>query len=166
MRIMKEMLEPSREDAVRLTRVEKMGMIVLAYAATVLDDIRTELKERLGTIPDGTERARQLSEDVDGLLNDLRMTIPENQRVNLEHTAQDFEMRLAPKATPSKTTIIMQKEEFRQLVDAARARCRECTENDESCGKCELYQLLTVLLPLDDYHSGLLCPYNLGEWKN
>jgi len=166
MRIVKTAVAPSRDDAVRMTRGEKMGMLVLAYAATVLDDLQNEIPGRLKMIDGGQERLAKLSAETDALLHDLRLTVPMNQRMNLQNTAQDYEMRLAPKATPSKTTIVMQKEEFRELVEYARTKCRECMDDSDECVKCGLYQLLTVLLPLEDYDGGYLCPYNLGEWKN
>ena len=166
MKITKEMLDPSREDAVRLNRQEKMGMIVLSYACTILDDLQREIPNRLSMVNDGAERLKKLGDETTQLLLDLRMTIPVNQRMNLHNTAQDYEIRLLPKATPSETSVVMQKEEFKELVDLARTQCRECTHDDESCKTCRLYQLLTVLLPLDDYDNGLLCPYNMGEWKN
>ena len=160
------MLHPSREDAVRLTRQEKMCMIILAYVATVLDEMRSEMKDRFGMIENGNERIDRVSQEVDALLNELRLTAPLNQRMNLQNTARDFEIRLTPKMTPSKTSVVMQKEEFKELVDHAREKCRDCMEDDVNCEKCSLYQLMTVLLPLDDYHDGMLCPYNLGEWAN
>ena len=166
MRIVRKKLYPSREDAVRMTRSEKLSMLMLAYAATVLEDLMTEMPDRLAMVDGGTDRLKKLSEETDELLNDLRLTIPMNQRESLERTAEDYEMRMIPKATPSKTNILMMKEEFRGLIDVARTKCRECTEDDESCTKCDLYNLLTCVLPLDDYHSVLLCPYNLGGWKN
>lgn len=78
----------------------------------------------------------------------------------------DYEMRLTPKLTPTTSRIIMEKEEFRELVDIARTKCHDCTEDNDSCAKCRLFKLLTSILPLDDYNGGLLCPYNLGEWAN
>ena len=166
MRIEKHMLAPSRDDAVRLNRQEKISMIVLAYAATILDDLQKEISERLKMIPDGAERLADLSRKTDDLLNELRMTIPINQRMTLQNTAQDYEIHLQPKATPSTTSVVMQKEEFKEMVDLARAKCHDCTEDNETCENCRLFQLLTVLLPLDDYEGTFLCPYNLGEWAN
>ena len=166
MRITKEMLSPSRDDAVRINRSEKMSMIVLAYACTILEDLKKDLHDRLGMIEDGDERMREVSDRADALLNDLRVTIPLNQRMNLQNTAQDYEIRLSPKATPYRTNVVMQKDEFKELVDYARAKCRDCMDSDEECEKCGLFRLLTVILPLDDYHDGMLCPYNLGEWAN
>lgn len=166
MRITEQMLQPSRGDAVRLTRSEKMSMIVLAYAATILDDLKTDIADRLKMVEGGEERMARLSEETDQLLHELRLTVPENQRMNLQNTARDFEIRLSPKLTPYKTNLVMQKDEFKELVDYAREKCRDCTEDDESCSNCGLYQLLTVILPLDGYHDGMLCPYNLGEWGN
>lgn len=166
MRITQTMIAPSRDDAVRLTRQEKMSMIVLAYVATCVDELQKELADRLKMIRQGEDRAHMLSTAVDELLNDLRLTIPMNQRLNLQNTAKDNEIRLTPKLTPTSTNVIMQKEEFKDLVDLARAKCRDCMDDDKACEKCRLFQLLTVLLPLDDYHDGMLCPYNLGEWAN
>ena len=164
MRITREMLSPSRDDAVRINRSEKMGMIVLAYACTILEDLKTELKDRLGMIEDGDGRMAEVSEKADAILNDLRVTIPVNQRMHLQNTAQEYEIRLSPKMTPFKTNVVMQKDEFKELVDYARTKCRDCAEDDKACEKCGLYQLLTVVLPLEDYHDTFLCPYNLGEW--
>lgn len=166
MRIVKEMLSPSREDAVRLNRQEKMGMITLAYVATCLEDMQEEMQDRLGMIEDGPERLKRVAEETDKLLNELRLTIPINQRMNLQNTAQEYEVRLTPKATPGKTTVVMHKDEFKEMVDYARAMCMDCMLNETECEKCNLFQMLTVLLPLDDYKNGMLCPYNMGEWAN
>ena len=166
MKIIHRTIDPSREDAVRLTRNEKVSMIVLAYACTILEDLQKEIPDRLNMIPDGLNRVKEISDRANGVLDELRLTIPMNQRMNLSNTAQDYEFRLAPKATPQTTTVIMTKDEFRDLVDYARIRCRECTDDDDECGKCGLYQLLTEVLPLEDYHDTNLCPYNMGEWAN
>lgn len=164
MNIVRKELQPSREDAERLTRTEKMAMLSLAHAATILDDLQAELGDRLKMIDRGGARIRCASEMTDGVLQDLRLTIPMNQRKHLQNTAMDYECRIVPKATPGTTNVIMEKEEFRELVDNARVKCRDCTEDDEQCASCSLYRVLTSVLPLDSYHHGLLCPYNLGEW--
>lgn len=164
--IIKNVRDPSNEDAVRLTRNEKMAMILLSYAATVLDDLSIEIADRIDMIPDGHKKIRELADKTEQLLNEIRRTIPMNQRQHLSNTAKDFEMRLTPKATPSTTSVVMQKEEFRSLVDYARATCKECTFDDDECEKCGLFQLLTVILPLEEYHDRMLCPYNLGKWGN
>ena len=164
--IVKKLRDPSIENAVRLTRTEKMSMILLSYAATILCDLGKEISDRIEMVENGPERIRELAEKSERFLNDIRVTIPMNQRQSLENTASDFEMRLTPKATPSQTSVLMQKEEFRELVDYARATCKECTLDDCECEECGLYKLLTVILPLEEYHGRLLCPYNLGEWKN
>lgn len=164
--VVKNFARDSRPDAVRLSRTEKMGMILLAHAATSLDDLQTDLSDRLGMVENGTERLRKLSHDVDGLLDDLRVTMPENQRRHLQNTAMDYEMRLSPKAQPSTTNVLMEKEEFRELVECARVKCMDCTLDDSECESCKLFRLLTVVLPMDDYHDGMLCPYNLAGWGN
>ena len=166
MRIVKKLLDPSRPDAERLRRNEKMAMVHLMYAVTILDDLQTDLADRLGMIEDGQNLMADLSRGADRILDQLRVTIPENQRIGLENTSKDYIIRLTPASTPSETNVIMTKDEYRNLVDCARAKCSDCIMDDSECEGCELFQLLTSILPIDDYHSMSLCPYNLGEWKN
>ena len=168
MQMKQQLINPSRDDAIRLTRTEKIAMMWLYQAATVLCELQNGLSdERIDMVENGRERLEKLSKEVEQLVDDLRVTIPENQRMNIHNTSLDCEMRLTPKATPSAVSVVIQKEEFRSLVDFARIQCLTCTESDTECEKkCDLYKLLTVILPLDNYHSTYLCPYNLGEWKN
>lgn len=164
--VVKNFARDSRPDAVRLTRSEKMAMILLAHAATTLDDLQKDLSDRLGMVENGAERLKKLSHDVDELLNDVRVTVPENQRKHLQNTGFDYEMRIAPKAQPSVTNVLMEKEEFRMLTDCARAKCVDCTLDDNECEECKLFRLLTSILPMDDYHYSSLCPYNMAGWGN
>lgn len=164
--VVKNFARDSRPDAVRLTRSEKMAMILLAHAATTLDDLQKDLSDRLGMVENGAERLKKLSHDVDELLNDVRVTVPENQRKHLQNTGFDYEMRIAPKAQPSVTNVLMEKEEFRMLTDCARAKCMDCTLDDNECEECKLFRLLTSILPMDDYHYSSLCPYNMAGWGN
>ena len=166
MKMVKKLLNPSRPDAVRLRRSEKMALFQLMYVASVLEDIRVDLAERLTMIPDGQKRMDEFTKTADELLSELRVTAPENQRISMQNTATDYEMRLTPVTTPCSDNVLLTKEEFRELVDSARVRCRECTDDDSECEKCGLYQLLTSILPMESYHSLNLCPYNLGEWVN
>lgn len=164
--IVKKLLDPSRPDAVRLRRNEKMSMIHLMYSASIIEDLKTDIPERLRMIENGEEKLRIVASGVDELLQELRLTVPEDQRIGISNVAKDYEVRLVPKATPTEVNVIMAKEEFRTLVDCARARCHDCILDDEECESCELYRLLTSVLPLDEYHDMNLCPYNLGKWGN
>jgi len=166
MYLIKKEVRESRPDAVLLTRIEKMAIILFDHTATNMDDFLVDLADRLDMVENGKERMKELSEKADNLFNDLVVTIPRNQRKQLQNTISDYEMRLAPKFQPSMTTVIMEKEEFRDLVDCARAKCMECTLDDHECEKCRLYKLLTSILPLEDYHDTMLCPYNVGKWGN
>lgn len=166
MKIVRKMLEPSRQDAVRLRRSEKTAMLHLMYAVSILEDMPADIPERLGMVNDGCGRTSRIAGFANALLNDLRVTIPEDQRMGLQHIADDYEIRLVPKATPGDRNVLISYDEFKSLVDAARAKCMECTLDDEECEQCELFRLLTSVLPMEDYHALNLCAYNLGEWKN
>lgn len=166
MRIVQKPYEPSRDDAMRMTRNERISVLYLMHAVGILENLPKEISERLSMIPDGKERAMKIADDVNSLLNELRLTIPDVQRRGLENTACDFEVRMCPKATPGPTNVVMDKEEFRKLVDFSREHCLDCVDDDVECEQCSLYQLLTSILPIDNYNSICMCPYNLGEWKN
>lgn len=112
MHITKQMLEPSREDAVRLTRNERIAMLWFANADTTMEELQTSLAKRLSMVEAGPERLKVLAEDTDKLLNDVRLTIPIEQRLSLQNTGSDYEVRLTPKATPQVTSVVMMKEEF------------------------------------------------------
>lgn len=165
--IIRKIAEPSREDAVRLTRRERDSIVFFMNAVCVLEDLVGDLGKRLEMIPDGQERMKECGLAADQLLHELKLTIPMEQRKNLENTAGDYMMRLVPKYEPvSNRNILVDKEDYRALVDAAQVKCMDCVETDETCEKCKLFQLLTVIQPMEDYHSQNLCVYNMAGWEN
>lgn len=157
---------PSREDAWDLTRGEKVCVMFLMNVVSALEDAKGELADRLTKIDGGTEMMRDLTENAHKLLDDVRRTIPERQRINLNNVAHDYELRLTPKLTPSKTSVVVSKDEFKNLVDAAQVRCRECVDDSEEAKKCELYKLLATVIPLDSWPEISLCPYNMAGWRD
>ena len=161
-----QFLNPSREDAKDMTRMEKACLTFLMNAASALMEAKDDLAERLKMIDGGQELMDTVADGAMKLLTEVRMTIPERQRTSLANTAKDYEMRLIPKMTPSKTCVVVQKEDFRSLVDAAQVKCSDCTELNENCGNCDLFRLLQTVLPLDAYDTTFLCPYNRAEWEN
>lgn len=156
---------PSRSDARELTRNEKTTLTFLTNALSALAETKDGLADRMKMLDKGPETIERLVKEALDLLNEIRTTIPEKQRINLVNTAKDFEIRLVPKFTPTNHNVLVPKEEFRTLVNSAQARCKECAEDNESCKACDLYQLLTVVLPMDDYKWHNLCPY-VAEWAN
>ena len=157
---------PSRDDAWDVTRPEKLSILFLMNTVSAMMDSKEELRDRVSRIDGGPEMMDTMCEVSEKLLTEIRRTIPEKQRHNINNISRDMEMRMVPKATPRKTTVLMQKEEFRSLVDAAQEKCMLCTEDGEGCRECKLYQLLTVVLPLDPHEPGNLCPYNMAGWEN
>lgn len=129
-------------------------------------DSREELKDRVSRIEDGPELMDTMVDSSEKLLTEIRRTIPEDQRVSINNISKDMEMRMVPKMTPSKTTVLVQKEDFRQLVDAAQVKCRECTDDSEQCKACGLFKLLKNVVPLERYDGTFLCPYNMAGWEN
>ena len=163
---MKKFAIPSRDDAWDLTRGERASVTFLMNAASAIIDAKEDLSDRLKAIDGGEELMDQVAEGCVKLLTEVRRTIPERQRTSLANTAEDYEMRLVPKLTPSKTSVIVQKEDFRCLVDAAQAKCRQCVEDSRGAKQCDLYKLLVTILPLDEYPEMNLCPYNMAWWEN
>lgn len=156
---------PSRKDAWDLNRHEKMALTFLMNATSALIDAKSDLKNRVEKLG-MADRLDKLADEAMELLTAVRTTIPEKQRTSLMHTSMDYEMRLTPKMTPAKTSVVLMKEEMRTLVDAAQAACLECTGTFEDSAKCNLCQLLKTILPMDSYEGTFLCPYNGREWGN
>ena len=159
-------VNPSRADAYDLTRREKASLQYLAHAVSALVEAKDDLKDRLVMIENGTERMAKLADEAISLLTEVRTTVPEKQRNSMVNTTKDYEIRLVPKFTPSTHNVVVQKEDFRELVDSAQTKCRECTLDNEECRQCKLYRLLVTVLPMDSYEGTFLCPYNMAEWEN
>lgn len=157
---------PSREDAWDVKRQEKMSILFLMNTVSAMMDSRSELADRVSRIEGGKELMDTMVESADKLLTEIRRTIPEDQRRSINNISKDMEMRMVAKMTPAKTTVLVQKEDFRALVDAAQVKCRECTDDSEQCKACELFRLLKVVVPLETYDGTFLCPYNLAGWEN
>jgi len=157
---------PSRDDAWDITRQEKMSILFLMNTVSAMMDSREELKDRVSRIEGGQELMNEMVDSSEQLLTEIRKTIPTSQRVILNNISKDMEMRMVPKMTPSKTTVLVQKEDFRQLVDAAQVKCRECTDDSVQCRQCGLFKLLQSVVPLEKYDGTFLCPYNMAGWEN
>ena len=157
---------PSREDAWDVTRGEKLSILFLMNTVSSMMDSREELRNRVSRIEGGQEMMDTMCTVSEKLLNEIRRTIPEKQRHNINNISKDMEMRLRPKQTPSETNVVIDKEDFREIIDATQVRCRECTDDNEECKKCDLYKLLLIHLPLDRYDGTFLCPYNNRDWEN
>ena len=156
---------PSRDDAWAVNRREKLSILFLMNTVSAMIDAKEDLKDRVSRIDGGPEMMETMASTAEKLLSEIRRTIPTEQRHNINNISKDMEMRMVPKATPTKTTVIMGKEEFRSLVDAAQAKCHDCVDDNEESRKCELFKLLTVVLPMDSYSIGNLCPYNAAGWE-
>ena len=161
-----QFVTPSREDAWDVTRPEKLSILFLMNTVSSMMDSREELRDRVSRIDGGPEMMDTMCTVSEKLLTEIRRTIPEKQRHSINNISKDMEMRMVPKATPKTTMVLMHKEEFRELVDAAQEKCVLCTLDSEDCNQCKLYQLLKTVLPMDRYESGSLCPYNMAGWEN
>ena len=156
---------PSREDAWDVTRAEKMSILFLMNTVSAMLDSRDDLKDRVGRIDGGGELMNTMTESAEKLLTEIRRTIPEDQRASINNISKDMEMRLVPKMTPSKTSVIMPKEDLKSLVDAAQIQCRECVLDGYECRTCDLFRLLKRIVPLDKHGDTMLCPYNMAGWE-
>lgn len=166
MKTAKHFAEASRADAKEMTRQEKMDMIYLVNAASIFSEMPEKLADRLKMIDGGTELATEIMEKSLRLVAELRATIPERQRTNLYNMGLDMRMSMVPKYSPESKVSVIPNEDFRELTEASREKCRECIlDNEDAQKECRLYNLFTAILPLNRYDT-FLCPYNLAEWGN
>jgi hypothetical protein len=139
----------------------RMLLALLSTVAYAKDD----LKDRLECIPNGNRRFRMAYGQLKAVCDDLIGTISRAQAKQIYGTIKDYELRLAPKATPGTVNVILTKEQGMDLMDMARERCLDCVLDGNECRECKLYQMLESTTPMDDYGSGLTCPYATAEWR-
>ena len=163
---MKEPYMLPDEDCERLNRIEMQSVRMLLAALSVAAYAEKDLEKRLECVPAGNQRMRMAVGSLRSVVNDLIGTISRSQCKQIYGTMKDFEMRLLPKAMPGSTSVVMTKEQGKDLLDCARWKCHACVEDGEACRQCKLYQLLEATTPMDDYGDGMICPYALAEWED
>lgn len=152
------------EQCERLNRTEMNSMNWMLAAVNAVAYAQTDLAERMKMIPDGPKRMNDTLEMLRSVTNDLIGTVPLKQCVRIKNTMHDMELRLVPKMAAKDVRVVLSKDEAKDLVDSAQELCKTCTKDGEECKDCQLYKVLTAVLPLDDYGLGLLCPYNMAGW--
>ena len=152
------------KDCERMNRRELLAMKwMIAMNCTAYTNER-DLAKRLESVPYGRQRMRMTIGGFRAIVDDLIGTLTTDQARVLQNTMHDYDVRLVPKGTPQTSLVMMEKQEVQKLVDCAREKCKGCVEDGEGCRKCQLYQVLEVSSPLDDYGDGLVCPYSLADW--
>ena len=138
----------------------KMMLTMLSIAANVMDD----LSDRLTWVPRGRWRCAAAVGAMRAVINDVLGTIPETQKRQIQGTMKNYKVQVVPSATPLSTNVVMTRDQAAQLVTMAKDRCTACTEDGYSCRKCPLYKFMEATSPIEDYGSGMSCPYSLVKW--
>ena len=153
-------------DCERLNRHEYEAVRCLLGAVSYTAHAKDDLQKRLECVPGGKARMGMVLGGLRAIADDLIGTIPRGQCKQLRNTMEDMEMRMVPKLTGMSQNVILEKDNAKALIDAAREKCRGCVEDEKSCRRCRLYTLFESFLPLDTYDGGMLCPYSMSEWKD
>ena len=162
---MRERFELPDRDCIRMTRDEMASTRMVLVLASELHFAKDDLKKRLEVIPDGPERMETVVDECDSLFRDILGTVSDKQRKTLRNSANDYEIRLAPKMTPENFSMAVAKDDMTVLVNCAREKCKYCSLAGQEVAKCALYKLLETYIPLNDYGSDeIICPYAYQEW--
>lgn len=162
---MREPFVLTDRECERVTRQEMNACKMLTTLVSVTTYAKDDLKKRLETIPDGHQRMDEALENIDSILRDICGTINIRQAKQLLNAAKELEVRLVPRYSPDHTAVQLNKEEYKQLIDCAREKCKFCTEDGDSCRNCQLYGILIERIPLENYDDGITCPYAYTEWE-
>ena len=153
------------DEKERLRRQEKVAILMLMNVTSQLLYCKDDLRHRLESVPDGYNRLLELGSGAMKLLEEVRDTIPDNQRKSLQNMAMDHEIRLVPKCLPDAEAVAVDRESLRTLIDLAQAQeCTACVLEANEVRKCKLYQAMENVVPLDNYES-TLCPYSMAVWE-
>ena len=151
-------------DCERLRRPEMNAVRMLLALLSTVAYAKDDLKDRLECVPNGNRRFRLAMGQLKAVCDDLIGTISKAQAKQIYGTMKDYDLRIMPKATPGTVNIMLTKEHGMDLMDMARERCLDCVLDGNECRECKLYQMLESTTPMDDYGSGLTCPYATAEW--
>lgn len=163
---MKEAYSLPENERERVTRTEMHTLQWLLNALSSLCYAEDDLKSRLECVPNGRQRLKLNIGQLRSLLRDLFGTIPERQRRQIQNAANDMEVRLVPKMTPRKISLVLEEETAKELVNAAQAKCRyDCVPDLDGDRNCELCKILEAVIPLEKYDSAT-CPYWHAEWED
>ena len=149
----------------RMTRNEMNAFKMLTVSVSEINHAKEFLARLIGIVPDGNERFDQLMTLANEFFEDMIGTVHSKQAKNLLNAVQDNEIRLMPKMAPRDLVIPVRKEEYQDMIDCAREKCKFCTEDGKTCERCKLYGLLVSQVPLEDYGDGISCPYAYQEWE-
>ena len=157
------MSEPSYTERLRRSEMTALKMLYTLLAITA--EAKDDLWDRLQHVPHGRWMLASAFGMLGRVCKDVRDTATKEQKKQMNDTLLNYKVQVVPKATPLSDNVVITKQQAYSLVNIAKDRCRECTENGFSCRKCELYKFLEAADPLEDYGNDLMCPYALREWK-
>lgn len=149
----------------RMTRTERTDLIILICIETMLTDCAESLSGRVGNKPEWDNAILTARGCIKLMVDSVLATMNAEQLEHLKKTSRDYEMRLKPKLTPIDSNMVVDKETMRTLIDAAQYKCTDCFKSDRESRGCKLQKLLSVLIPMKKYDSGL-CVFNNREWEN
>lgn len=150
------------------TRFVRNEMTLLRWLSAFLSELfyfKDDMQRRLNMIQDGPKRVDGLIDETTALLKDILDTGTETQRKQLGRALQDYKVELVPKYTPTSTKVVLSPETAKNLIDFAQEKCKACVEDNVSCRRCELYNLLEGVVTPDTYDT-LLCPYAIIKWAD
>ena len=153
------------EECERLNRAEMNSVRWCLAAVNSVAYAKDDLQKRLERIPNGKRRWNLMLGQLRALLNDIIGTVPKKQCNTIKNVMNDMELRMVPKFSPGGNRVSMGVEDLSLLVNAAKKDyCLSCIRNGDECKKCELYQVLESIAPLNDWGSSTICPYMREDW--
>lgn len=144
-------------------RAVRNEMHAIQFMLTILSagtNVSKDLSERLKDVPQGAQMWRCGMGLLKSVCNDVVGTLPIKQARQIKGVCDNYEIRLMPKLSSKDRTIVLSAETGRELISLAQEGCRMCSKTADEAEKCQLFNLLTAITPLDDYDRYGLCPYN------
>lgn len=153
-------------DCERLNRTEMQSVRWLLAALNSCVLAQKDLDKRLECIPEGKRRFRLMTGQLRAIANDLIGTTPTNQCRQIRNTMTDMDLRLTPKMTPVGNRVVLDVYDLSYIVQHAQKDdelCQTCIRTGDECRECKLYQIMSAIAPLEDWGSGMMCPYG-SDW--
>lgn len=154
------------EQCERLNRTEMQSVRWMLAALNSCIYAQRDLDKRLEMIPNGKTRFRLMLGQIRAICNDLVGTTPKGQCKQIKNTMNDMDLRLVPKMAPVGNRVVVDVHDLHYIVSHAQKDeelCQTCVRTGDECKECQLYRILEAIAPLEDWGSGMICPYG-GDW--
>lgn len=149
---------------------EKLSVEYLLGLTQESETALQSLKNRLG-ITNGTERLKHATQEINDVVSEVLLTVPEKQLIALQRNLANMEMhirikRASPELEPAGASYVDTDLLTTVLKEYSKDKCRFCLGGAEEQAKCKYKELLDEVVMEYIPETTFGCKYRDAEWED